>query len=177
MRLLLVLSFAALLLSSGCATQQPSPPPEGKSVDQAETSVAETEAVGVTDPTENLGEGDAEVGREYFYGENRGRCIDCHTLQGEGEPGGYPLDDVGLRREPEWLAVFINNPRDLRPEVARMPPYRGDEQGATIADVVAFLMTLKTPVERPEHDEVKPEDEPDPYFPENGGHGGGQGGF
>jgi len=176
MRVSLILTIAVLLLCPGCARRNPAPD-EPAADGTVETSVAETEPVGPVDPTENLGKGDAEVGREYFYGENRGRCLDCHTLQGEGEPGGYALDDIGLRRDPEWLAVFINNPRDLRPEVARMPPYRGDEQGVTIADIVAFLITLKTPVEHPESTDVKPEDEPDPYYPENGGHGGGQGGF
>ena len=176
MRLSLILSAIFILLFCGCATQSPAPE-EIATDDVAETSVAETEPVEVIDPTANLDQGDAEIGREYFYGENRGRCLDCHTLNGEGEPGGYPLDDAGLRRDPEWLAVFINNPRDLRPEVARMPPYRGDEAGATIADVVAFLMTLQTPVDHPESTDVKPEDEPNAYYPDNNGHGGGHGGY
>jgi mono/diheme cytochrome c family protein len=178
MRYFLILAVIMLILSVGCANRSPSPGPENEEVGlQAETSVAEGEAVGVIDPTANLDQGDAEIGREYFYGENRGRCLDCHTLNGEGEAGGYALDDVGLRRDPEWLAIFINNPRDLRPEVARMPPYRGDEEGATIADIVAFLMTLKTPVEHPESGDVKPEGEPEAHYPENGGHGGGHGSF
>lgn len=106
-------------------------------------------------PYGDLSLGDAEYGRVYFFAETHGRCLRCHTLNGEGEPGTWPLDDTGLRRDPEWLAEFIDNPRILRPEVATMPPYRLDDT-ATIADIVAFLMTLRTPVEHPEQTDFAP---------------------
>ncbi len=187
--------------------------------DPDEASVDENEYIPPDDPTEGLELGDPVLGREYFLGENRGKCLDCHTLDGvgnnrsydvegnkrgydvegnkrgydvEGNKRGYDvegnnrsydwdvwaLDDTGLRREPEWLAIFIDNPRNLRPEVARMPPFRGDSDGAAIADVVAFLMTLRKPVEHPESTDIKPDDEPDPNFDGIGGFTGhNQGGY
>ncbi|HDS30161.1 MAG TPA: hypothetical protein ENN67_03870 [Firmicutes bacterium] len=115
------------------------------------------------DPRADFELGDAEIGREYFFGENRGRCLTCHTLYGEGEPSGWALDDTGLRRDKQWLAIYLDNPRNLRPEVVRMPPYRGDES-ATIPDIVAFLLTLTTPVEHPVPGDIKPESEPDKWI-------------
>lgn len=114
------------------------------------------------DPTVGLDEGVAEIGEAYFNGENRGRCLTCHTLGDEGFEDGWALDDAGLRRSPEWLAIFIDNPRTLRPEVVIMPPWRGDSEGATIADVVAFMLTLQTEVEHPPTTDIKPDDEPEP---------------
>jgi len=93
-------------------------------------------------------------------------------LNGEGFEDGFILDDIGLRHEAEWLAIFIDNPRRQRPEIAIMPPYRGDSEGATIADIVQFLMTQKTPTVHPETSDIKPEDEPEPNYEGIGEHGG-----
>lgn len=127
-----------------------------------ELSTTTNEPVEPFDPTIGLDQGIVIIGRDYFFGENRGRCLVCHNLNGQGEPSGFPLDDIGLRRTPEWIAQFLYSPRILRPEVARMPPFRGDPQ-ASLADVVAFLLTLTKPVKHPEHKDIKPPDEPDKY--------------
>ncbi len=141
-------------------------------------SVAETEAADILfDPFQDFEPGDPDIGREYFLVKNRGRCLTCHTLNGEGERRGWALDDTGLRRDPGWLVTFVTSPRMLRPEVVRMPPFRGDEE-ATILDVVTFLLTLKTPVAHPEPEDIKPEDEPDTWEHGVGGRLGGHiGGF
>jgi len=126
------------------------------------------------DVTENLDSGDPAIGREYVHDPNRGGCLRCHNLGGEGKPDGFKLDDVGLKRDPKWLAQFIQNPRNLRPEVARMPPWRNDTK-AKIADVVAYLMTLRTKVDHPASPDKKPAGEPSKYTGPMGGlpvHGG-----
>jgi hypothetical protein len=164
MRALFAILIACSALMISCAPREASPDRAGETAvrDGAE-SVAKTDFIlPPEDPTEGLEEGDPEIGRDYFYGENRGRCLRCHRLHGEGEPTGWALDDAGLRRDAEWLATFLHNPRGLRPEVARMPPYRGDPK-ARLADVVAFLMSLRTPVEHPEPSDVKPADEPEKW--------------
>ena len=148
--------------------------PPGESLTE---SVAQAEVDEIIDPTIGLENGDPVLGREYFYGENRGRCLTCHTLNGEGDPTGFALDDAGLRHDARWLAIFLDNPRNLRPEVAIMPPYRGDEGGAKIADIVQFLLTLKTQVDHPESTDVKPPDEPDPDHEAFGGYQGPHGGY
>ncbi len=147
-----VLILTAFLLS-GCT--QSDPPDE-----QTESVVQDEPLTEPFDPRAEHPPGNPDIGREYFRGENRGRCLTCHSLSGEGEPTGWVLDDSGLRRDEQWLMIFIDSPRMLRPEVVRMPPFRGDEV-ATIPDVVAYLMTLTTPVEHPEHDDELPLGEPE----------------
>jgi mono/diheme cytochrome c family protein len=160
MRLALIVILIFIL--TACSPKSTTPA-STKSVAEGESvSTANPEILPPKDPTVGLDQGDPEKGKDYFNGENRGRCLACHTLAGKGEMGSYPLDDTGLRRSPKWLAQFLFSPRQLRSEVATMPPYRGDPV-ATIADVVAFLMTLKTPVEHPANTDVKPPDEPDKH--------------
>ena len=168
MRPIQIIILILILFSLSC-TKPGSPAPSGQpssateeNLEAVETSVVTEEADLPFDPTEGLDLGKADVGREYFYGENRGRCLTCHKLGEEGFADGWALDDTGLRRSPEWLARWIDNPRNLRPEVVIMPPWRGDSEGATIADVVAFLMTLQTEVDHPPTTDIKPDNEPEP---------------
>ena len=170
MRFVAVMCIFLCLLFGACG--KPSAQVKTPEAKPAETIASSTAQVEQIDPTAGLDKGDPEIGREYFYGENRGRCLACHILNGQGEPGGFALDDAGLRHDPRWLAIFVSNPRAYRPEVARMSPFRGDPV-AKIADVVAFLMTLKTPVEHPAHTDVKPPDEPEKH---EGGLGSGPSG-
>src|SRR3990172_10561686 len=129
MRFLIFIILMAQLVS---CSKPPEPMIEIESpVSEKNSEITELERM--SDPLENLGAGDPEIGREYFYGDNRGRCLRCHTLNGEGKPGTWPLDETGLRRDPEWLAIFIDNPRIKRAEVVRMPPFRGDAE-TSIAD-------------------------------------------
>jgi hypothetical protein len=170
--LICLLASVVCMMTVSCgekpATEQPGPTDKTPASEEAQ-SVAEIEPEIVPfDPKSDFELGDPEIGREYFSGENRGRCLTCHTLNSEGEGTGWALDDTGLRRDKQWLAIFLDNPRNLRPEVVRMPPFRGDEV-ATIPDVIAFLLTLRTPVDHPAHTDVKPADEPDMW---EGGVGG-----
>ena len=165
-RLVLIILICLILFS--CAPRPVSHTLDSNPASENPISTASPEVSQQSDPTANLDKGNPEIGREYFLGENRGRCLKCHTLAGEGEPGTWALDDTGLRHDARWLAIFIDNPRNQRPEIARMPPFRGDPE-ATIADIVAFLMTLKVAVEHPVPSDVKPPDEPATY---EGGVGG-----
>ncbi|MFH1676897.1 MAG: c-type cytochrome [bacterium] len=185
---LTVLIALIFLFAISCGSPKKSENPDSKTPAPSEKTDTATEANENTpstegadaqettgDVTENLESGDPVIGSEYVHDSNRGKCLNCHNLGGEGKPDGFKLDDVGLRRDPKWLAEFIQNPRSLRPEVARMPPWRGDST-ATIADVVAYLMTLKTKVDHPQSPDKKPAGEPSRYTGEMGGwpgHGGG----
>lgn len=174
MRYILTIVTIAILLSLSCVagdTGTPGPDDETlpETTDNVQVSVIDGDVEDADDdtpfdPTEGLEDGVAEIGEEYFHGENRGRCLVCHSLGDEGFEDGWALDDTGLRRSPDYLARWIDNPRNLRPEVVIMPPWRGDSEGATIADVVAFLMTLQTAIERLETSDIRPDDEPEPNF-------------
>jgi mono/diheme cytochrome c family protein len=42
-------------------------------------------------------------------------CIGCHSVNGNGGKVGPPLDDVGLRRAPEWMMQHFRDPQSVTP--------------------------------------------------------------
>ncbi|MCX6903057.1 MAG: c-type cytochrome, partial [Verrucomicrobia bacterium] len=42
-------------------------------------------------------------------------CIGCHTVAGKGGAIGPALDDVGLRRAPEWMIQHFRDPQTVTP--------------------------------------------------------------
>jgi mono/diheme cytochrome c family protein len=42
-------------------------------------------------------------------------CIGCHTVAGQGGKIGPALDDVGLRRTPEWMMQHFRDPQSVTP--------------------------------------------------------------
>ena len=69
-------------------------------------------------------------------------CARCHAQAGEvggpqlGASQGPDLRDIGRRRSPEWIADYIRQPTNRRPN-ARMPAFAGqlsEEQIRTLAD-------------------------------------------
>lgn len=65
-------------------------------------------------------------------------CLTCHRLHGVGSTVGPALDDVGSRREAEWIARWVKNPSAIKSN-ARMPSfvYLPDEQIRIIADYLS----------------------------------------
>jgi putative heme-binding domain-containing protein len=47
-------------------------------------------------------------GAELFRG--KGKCIDCHRVNGEGSASGPDLSEIGRQREPQWLRRAIVEP-------------------------------------------------------------------
>jgi len=48
------------------------------------------------------------------------RCSYCHSLQGKGGTIGPALDNVGLRRTPEWMTHHFKRPMEVSPDT-KMP--------------------------------------------------------
>ncbi|MEO7996170.1 MAG: PQQ-binding-like beta-propeller repeat protein [Gemmatimonadaceae bacterium] len=69
-----------------------------------------------------------------IYGSN---CAGCHGDKLEGTAQGLPLTDVGTRRTREQLAQII------REGTGRMPAFGAVLDGATVNDLVSYLMTGK----------------------------------
>ena len=76
------------------------------------------------------------------------RCLKCHT--GEVKDGmpelamdAPSLAEAGARLNPDWMAKWILNPREIRPE-ATMPKLPGI-QPQDAADMAAYLATLGKP--------------------------------
>lgn len=85
-------------------------------------------------PEPDLGDADPDEGRSLF---GKARCTTCHSVKGRGGTLGPPLDRVGERLPPPWLAAWLRDPQSVDPSTA-MPLIRFDEP--QIADLVAFLV-------------------------------------
>jgi cytochrome c2 len=83
--------------------------------------------------------GDPAKGKELYAK----KCKACHSIEGVGGPMakmGGPLDDVGAKRDADWLHAYFKNPKSKIP-TAKMPTLKlSDEEWN---DVVAYMLTLK----------------------------------
>lgn len=69
-------------------------------------------------------------------------CVACHSLGGSGGTVGPALDDVGSRRDRDYLSRWLKNPADIKAD-SKMPNL-GLADG-DIQALVAFLSDLKAP--------------------------------
>ncbi len=84
-------------------------------------------------------------------------CIGCHSLGGQGGKVGPALDDVGLRRKPEWIVQHFRDPQTVSPGTV-MPRFGFTEAEArALTDfllhqreqkVALDLPSLMSPVDR-----------------------------
>jgi mono/diheme cytochrome c family protein len=96
----------------------------------------------------------AGEGRRLFQAKG---CIGCHSIAGQGGKIGPALDDVGLRRAPEWMIQHFRDPQTITPGTV-MPRFGFTEAEArALTDflvhlrdekVALSLPTLMGPVER-----------------------------
>ncbi len=87
--------------------------------------------------------GRADVGAKLF---DRSDCRNCHSVNHQGSEVGPDLTQVSVRRSRDWLVEFIYDPEEQFPDT-KMPrfPWKSKQE---VADIVAFLQTLKKPVDR-----------------------------
>ena len=84
-------------------------------------------------------------------------CLGCHSVAGNGGKVGPALDDVGLRRAPDWLVQHFREPQSLTPGTV-MPKFGFTETEARALtdfllhlreqNVALSLPSLMSPVER-----------------------------
>ena len=79
----------------------------------------------------------AEQGQHLF--QQKG-CIGCHTVAGQGGKVGPVLDDVGLRRSPEWMLQHFRDPQSVTPGSV-MPKFGFTETEARA--LTEFLLHLR----------------------------------
>lgn len=65
-------------------------------------------------------------------------CFTCHKLHGAGSLVGPVLDDIGTKREANWMARWIKDPYSIKRN-SRMPPffYLPDEHIRKIAEYLS----------------------------------------
>lgn len=96
----------------------------------------------------------ASLGQRLF--QQKG-CIGCHSVNGTGGTVGPALDNVGLRRTPEWIVQHFRDPQSVSPGTV-MPRFGFTESEArALAEFVLHLReqkvaltlpSLMSPVER-----------------------------
>lgn len=103
--------------------------------------------------------GDPVRGRKLFMARSKGPCTGCHLIPGDDVwPAGNvgpDLSTIGSRNLPaDYLYQLVYDPRVVFPRTT-MPPWgaQGVLTSEEIADIVAFLQTLRGP--------VPPEKDPD----------------
>jgi len=88
----------------------------------------------------------AGVGQRLF--EQKG-CIGCHSIAGKGGTIGPALDDVGLRRSPEWMIQHFREPKAVSPGTV-MPQFGFTEDEArALTDFLVHLREQKVTMSLP----------------------------
>jgi cbb3-type cytochrome oxidase cytochrome c subunit len=76
-------------------------------------------------------------------------CIGCHSIAGKGGAVGPALDDVGLRRTPEWMMQHFRDPQAVTPGTV-MPRFGFTETEArALTDVLLHLRDQKVALSLP----------------------------
>ena len=97
---------------------------------------------------DKLTEGDPARGKKIFNEHQIAACIRCHMLEGKGGPIGPPLDGIASRKEADYIMESLVDPgaqiaEGFMAEVSPMPPMGVLLKPQELADVMAFLATLK----------------------------------
>ena len=76
-------------------------------------------------------------------------CIGCHAVAGKGGTVGPALDDVGLRRSPEWMVQHFRAPQAVSPGSV-MPPFDfTEEEARALTDFLLHLREQKVALSFP----------------------------
>lgn len=67
-------------------------------------------------------------------------CVACHAVHGAGGIVGPNLDDVGSKRDKDYIVKWLRNPMDIKPD-SKMPKLPLTE--AQIDELATFLSQLK----------------------------------
>ncbi len=93
--------------------------------------------------------GDPKRGEEIFWKHPVAGCVNCHMLGGKGSPVGPALDGIAGRKDAAYLSQSLLEPNAVLAEtytatpVSPMPPMGLILKSQELADVMAYLMTLK----------------------------------
>ncbi|MEO0416200.1 MAG: cytochrome c, partial [Verrucomicrobiota bacterium] len=111
------------------------------SLHEVEYEIIEQEAPEIT-------AGDVERGRQIYHQHEIAACVRCHMIDGNGGPIGPALDGIASRKSEEYIHESLVSPsaqiaEGFDAKVSPMPPMGVILTEQELADVMAYLMTLK----------------------------------
>jgi len=95
--------------------------------------------------------GDPKRGEELFYNNPIAACASCHTVHGKGGDVGPILDGIAVRADKAYIVESLMDPNAKLAKgfenltISPMPPLGVLLKEQELADILAFLDTLKTP--------------------------------
>ena len=102
-------------------------------------------------PPVPLRAGDAVAGEAIFRTSAIANCIACHTVGGTGGVVGPRLDGIAVRKDAAYIRESVMDPNAKLADgytqlgISPMPPMSLILKAQEIEDVVAYLLTLRTP--------------------------------
>ena len=101
------------------------------------------------DPADKVTAGDPAKGKDIFWNHPVAACKNCHMLGGVGSTVGPPLDGVAGRQTEAYITQSLLEPNAVLAKgyeilkVSPMPPMGLILKPQELADIKAFIMTLK----------------------------------
>jgi putative membrane-bound dehydrogenase-like protein len=95
--------------------------------------------------------GDPKRGEDLFYNSPIAACATCHTAKGKGGDVGPILDGIAVRADKAYIVESLMDPNAKLAKgfenltISPMPPLGLLLKEQEVADILAFLATLKTP--------------------------------
>jgi mono/diheme cytochrome c family protein len=95
-----------------------------------------------------VAKGDAVRGKKIFTTHPVAGCIRCHAVNGVGGPIGPALDTIATRKQEDYILQSLVDPgatiaEGFQGKVSPMPPMGVLLKPQELADVMAYIMTLK----------------------------------
>jgi putative membrane-bound dehydrogenase-like protein len=106
---------------------------------------------GVGENEVKVAAGDAKRGEELFFTSPTAACASCHTVRGKGGAVGPILDGIAVRANKDYIVESLMDPNAKLAKgfenltISPMPPVGILLKEQELADILAFLGTLKTP--------------------------------
>ena len=106
---------------------------------------------GVGENEVTVAAGDPKRGEELFFTSPTAACVSCHTVGGKGGAIGPILDGIAVRATKEYILESLMEPNAKLAKgfenltISPMPPVGILLKEQELADILAFLGTLKTP--------------------------------
>ena len=106
---------------------------------------------GVGENEVKVSAGDPKRGSELFFNSPTAACASCHTVGGKGGSVGPILDGIAVRATKDYILESLMEPNAKLAKgfenlaISPMPPVGVLLKEQELADILAFLATLKTP--------------------------------